>query len=103
MLAHASDGRQRPPCEVLRAADDAAGTLAAQLLEWPLAQQLRRHVHDRIDAHELPVRHETRRSGRPFTLVLEKTRALFEREAAARRSWQADRDWLAKLAGARRS
>jgi hypothetical protein len=72
-------------------------------LEWPLAQQLRRHVHDRIDAHELPVRHETRRSGRPFTLVLEKTRALFEREAAARRSWQADRDWLAKLAGARRS
>ncbi len=65
-------------------------------LEWPLAQQLRRHVHDRIDAHELPVRHETRRSGRPFTLVLEKTRALFEREAAERRSWQTDRTWLAK-------
>lgn len=75
----------------------------ATRLEWPLAEKLRRHVHDRIDAHELPVRHETRRSGRPFTLVLSKTRALFEREAAARRSWQADREWLAKLAGIRRS
>jgi 2OG-Fe(II) oxygenase superfamily len=71
--------------------------------EWPLAQQWRRHVHDKVDSHELPVRHETRRSGRPFTLVLEKTRALFEREAAARHSWQVDREWLAKLAGARRS
>jgi hypothetical protein len=70
--------------------------------EWPLAQRLRRHVHDRIEMHELPVSHETRRSGRPFTLVLEKTKALFEREAAARRSWQADREWLANLGAARR-
>ena len=73
------------------------GTLEAFLadptrerLEWPLAKEGRRHVHERIAAHELPVRHETRRSGRPYTLVLDKTRALFEREARERRSWRAD-------------
>ena len=52
--------------------------------EWPLAQDKRRHVHGAIDEHELPVTHKTRRSGRPFTLVLQKTRTLFEREAAER-------------------
>lgn len=64
-------------------------------LEWPLAKQGRQHVHQRIDRHELPVRHETRRSGSPYTLVLEKTQSLFEREAAVRQGWQADLDWLA--------
>ncbi len=64
-------------------------------LEWPLAKDRRVHVHRRIDGHELPVRHETRRSGRPYTLVLTKTPELFEREAAKRRAWQADLDWLA--------
>jgi len=65
-----------------------------QRLEWPIAKEKRRHVHGRIDAHELPVRHQTRRSGRPYTLVLEKTKTLFEREAAERRAWQADLKWL---------
>jgi len=65
-----------------------------QQLEWPLAKAGRQHVHQRIDHHELPVRHETRRSGSPYTLVLEKTKALFAREVAARRGWQADLDWL---------
>ncbi len=64
-------------------------------LEWPLAKEARGHVHRKLDAHELPVRHQTRRSGRPYVLVLEKTEALFEREAAARRRWQADLEWLA--------
>jgi 2OG-Fe(II) oxygenase superfamily len=73
-----------------------------QRLDWPLAKERRRHVHGRIDDHELPVRHQTRRSGRPYTLVLEKTKALFEREAAERRSWQADLKWLRGLAGRRR-
>ena len=63
-------------------------------LEWPLATDGRRHVHQVLDAHELPVLHRTRRSGRPFTLVLEKTAALFEREAADRRRIQADLEWL---------
>lgn len=73
---------------------------ATRRLEWPLAKEGRRHVHGRIDGHELPVRHETRRSGRPYTLVLEKTKVLFEREAAERRRWKADLDWLVKLANA---
>jgi hypothetical protein len=80
---------------------DLCGTLAdflsapdARTLEWPLAKEKRGHVHGVIDIHELPVRHETRRSGRPYTLVLTKTEALFDREAAARRSWQVDLDWL---------
>ncbi len=64
-------------------------------LEWPLAKEGRKHVHRRVDEHELPVHHETRRSGRPYTLVLTKTPELFEREAAERRAWQADLDWLA--------
>ena len=63
-------------------------------LEWPLAKEGRRHVLRRLDAHELPVLHETRRSGRPYTLVLTKNRELFEREAAERRAWQADLEWL---------
>ena len=48
--------------------------------EWPLAQQRRQHIHSRIDAAELPVTHVTRRQGRPYTLVLKKTEALFARD-----------------------
>lgn len=65
-----------------------------QHLEWPLAEQGRRHVHDRIDSFELPVRHETRRSGRPYTLVLNKTSALFERERRVRDVDLVDLRWL---------
>ncbi|MDP9121087.1 MAG: 2OG-Fe(II) oxygenase, partial [Acidobacteriota bacterium] len=73
---------------------------AKSRLEWPLAKDGRQHVHGKLDTYELPVRHETRRSGRPYSLVLTKTTALFEREAAERRSWQADLEWLARRAGA---
>ena len=83
------------------------GTLGAFLndptrerLEWPLAKAGRKHVHRRLDAHELPVRHQTRRSGRPYTLVLSKTKALFERGARQRRSWQSDLEWLTGEANA---
>jgi predicted 2-oxoglutarate/Fe(II)-dependent dioxygenase YbiX len=61
---------------------------------WPLAKERRRHLHVMLDLHELPVRHETRRSGSPYTLILTKMDALFDQEAAARGSWQADLDWL---------
>lgn len=67
---------------------------AQRQLEWPLAKAGRQHVHQRIDRHELPVRHQTRRSGSPYTLVLEKTNILFAREAADRHAWQVDLDWL---------
>jgi len=63
--------------------------------EWPLAQQGRRHVHSRIDAAELPVTHVTRRQGRPYTLVLRKTEALFAREQEARIRDETDLEWLA--------
>ncbi len=63
--------------------------------EWPLAQQGRQHVHSRIDAAELPVTHQTRRQGRPYTLVLKKTEALFTREQEARIRDETDLEWLA--------
>lgn len=66
--------------------------------EWPLAQAKRQLIHQFIDHHELPVRHETRRLGRPYTLVLEKTLALFQRELAERRQWTVDLTWLQQVA-----
>jgi hypothetical protein len=63
--------------------------------EWPLAQQRRQHVHARIDAAELPVTHKTRRQGRPYTLALHKTDALFAREQEARARDEIDLEWLA--------
>ena len=63
--------------------------------QWPLAKQRRQHIHSRIDAAELPVTHVTRRQGRPYTLVLNKTDALFAREQEARARDQADLEWLA--------
>jgi hypothetical protein len=97
-----------------RAADDwsvelAAGGCACELcttlreflaardrrtLEWPLAKDRRQHVHSRIDAAELPVSHLTRRQGRPYTLVLDKTGELFTAATKARSRDQADLDWL---------
>jgi hypothetical protein len=62
--------------------------------DWPLAEQRRRHIHSRIDQHELPVLHQTRRSGRPYTLVLTKTKALFDREREARQRDKTDLAWL---------
>jgi hypothetical protein len=62
--------------------------------EWPLAKEKRRHIHTQIDTAELPVRHETRRTGSPYTLVLTKTRELFERERRARHRAVTDLAWL---------
>jgi predicted 2-oxoglutarate/Fe(II)-dependent dioxygenase YbiX len=63
---------------------------ARRSLEWPLAQARRQHVHARIESHQLPVRHQTRRSGRPYTLVLTKMPALFEQEAQLRQRHHED-------------
>jgi hypothetical protein len=68
--------------------------------EWPLAKDQRAHVHNIIDSHDLPVSHITRRVGRPFTLVLTKTEALFEREAAERELCERDLQWLTRSARA---
>ena len=63
-------------------------------LSWPLAEIKRAHVHNVLDANELPVTHTTRRTGSPYTLVLTKTSAVFERDAAERAAWQRGLDAL---------
>jgi hypothetical protein len=79
-------------CGTLRAFLEDKGR---RIFEWPLAKQRRQHVHSRIDAAELPVTHLTRRQGRPYTLVLTKTDALFAREREARTRDETDLEWLA--------
>ena len=74
-----------------------AGFLADQslrILEWPLASERRSHAHSRIAGAELPVSHETRRQGRPYTLVLTKTSVLFQRDKRAHLRDKADRAWI---------
>jgi len=63
-------------------------------LDWPLRADRRQHVHQRIDAAELPVTHHTIRKGSPYTLRLVKQPDLHEREAAQRRQAMADLAWL---------
>lgn len=70
-----------------------------QHLEWRLAQSRRDTIERFIGHHELPVRLATRRQGRPYTLVLDKSRALFEQATAERRQWALDLAWLQQQAG----
>lgn len=83
-------------CELCKVLGGFLTDPARRAWDWPapLAAAGRRHVHSRIDSAELPVRHQTRRAGRPYTLVLTKTEALFEREMQARRCDEADLAWL---------
>ena len=81
-------------CELCRRLGEFLGSSSEQQLEWPIAKDKRRHVHERIDGAELPVDHRTRRSGRPYTLVLTKRAELFEREAAEREAWLEALEWL---------
>jgi hypothetical protein len=67
--------------------------------EWPLAKPGRQHLHRQIDDAGLPVRHTTRRQGRPFTLILEKTETLFQQEQDTRRQAKRDLDWLMSAFG----
>ncbi len=68
-------------------------------LAWPLAKDGRRHVHSQIDSAALPVRHETRRQGRPYTLELTKTDTVFTRDRDARRQAVTDLAWLTSAPG----
>jgi hypothetical protein len=81
-------------CDLCATLGDFLADPARPRFEWPIKQESRRHVHSRIDRDELPVDHPTIRKGRPYTLVLAKTTALFEREAQARRRDEADLAWL---------
>ncbi|MGL5865791.1 MAG: 2OG-Fe(II) oxygenase [Dermatophilaceae bacterium] len=68
-------------------------------LAWPLAKDGRGHIHTQIDAAALPVRHQTRRQGRPYTLELTKTDALFTRDQDERRQAATDLAWLTSTSG----
>jgi hypothetical protein len=70
------------------------GSRSRRVFEWPLATDGRRHVHTQIDSAALPVRHQTRRQGRPYTLVLTKADELFTREKEARHKAVTDLAWL---------
>jgi len=82
-------------CHLCGTLGEFLGDKSQRAFEWPLAQQGRQHVHSRIDAAELPVTHVTRRQGRPYTLVLNKTDALFAREQEGRARDETDLEWLA--------
>jgi len=75
------------------------GSRSRRVFEWPLATDGRRHVHTQIDSAELPVRHQTRRQERPYTLVLAKTDELFTREKDARHKAVTDLAWLTSAWG----
>ncbi|UIX32030.1 2OG-Fe(II) oxygenase [Streptomyces sp. GQFP] len=81
-------------CELCGVLGAFLGSRSRRVLEWPLAKEGRRHVHTRIDSAELPVRHLTRRQGRPYTLVLTKTQELFTCEQTVRSQAAADLAWL---------
>jgi hypothetical protein len=76
------------------------GSRSQRVFEWPLATAGRRHVHTQIDSSGLPVRHRTRRQGRPYTLTLTKTDELFTRARNARRKAATDLAWLTSTRGA---
>lgn len=78
-------------CERLRTF---LGSTGERSWDWPLATPGRRHIHAQIETSGLPVRHVTRRQGRPYTLVLQKTDELFTRERNIRRRRAADLAWL---------
>ena len=63
-------------------------------LPWPLAKDRRSHVHGVIDAHRLPVSHETIHRGSPHVLMLRKLSALFEQDRARRDAQTALVAWL---------
>ncbi len=81
-------------CELCVPFGEFLGDGSRRILEWPLAEARRKHIQQSIRAAELPVRHQTLRAGSPYTLVLAKTGALFERERKARQRAITDLAWL---------
>jgi hypothetical protein len=86
-------------CSLCHALGTFLGSQSRRTFEWPLAKDGRRHIHTQIDSAVLPVRHETRRQGRPYTLVLTKTDELFTREKDARHNAVTDLAWLTSAWG----
>ena len=55
-------------------------SVSTQKLVWPLAKDRRSHIHQMIDAMDIPVTHETLHQGSPHKLVLTKTTELFKKD-----------------------
>ena len=81
-------------CDLCDTLEAFLGSRSRRIFEWPLATDGRRHVHSQIDSAGLPVRHQTRRQGRPYTLVLTKANELFTRATNARHKAVTDLAWL---------
>ena len=82
-----------------RHAGDVSGFPAGAYLRLAAGDRRAADVHTRIDSAGLPVRHQTRRKGRPYTLVLTKTGELFAREKDARQQAVSDLAWLTSAWG----
>lgn len=87
-------GACRSGCDLCPDLDAFLTSHTRRAMDWPLAKDRRRHIHSRIDLAGLPVSHITRRQGRPYTLVLTKTNAVFTRERATRVRAETDLAWL---------
>lgn len=81
-------------CDVCDTFGTFLGSRSRRIFAWRLATDGRGHVHAQIDSAGLPVRHQTRRQGRPYTLELTKTNELFTRAANAKHKAVTDLAWL---------
>jgi hypothetical protein len=86
-------------CDLCDTLGEFLGSRSQRTLEWPLATPGRQHVHSQIDRAGLPVQHQTRRQGRPYTLVLTKTEELFTRAENTRDKAMTDLAWLTSTWG----
>ncbi|WP_197536260.1 2OG-Fe(II) oxygenase [Blastococcus saxobsidens] len=86
-------------CENCDTLETFFGSRSQRIFEWKLATAGRQHVHTQIDSAGLTVRHQTRRQGRPYTLVLTKTDELFTRATNARHKAVNDLAWLTSTWG----
>lgn len=66
-----------PDCQYL---ENFLLSTSTQKLVWPLAKDRRAHIHQIINAMDIPVTHETLHQGSPHKLVLIKTSELFKRD-----------------------
>lgn len=90
----AIDAKLSCGCGLCRELGEFLADRETRFLAWPLAKAKRQHIHRECDQHDLPVTHTTRREGRPYTLLLRKTDALFARERARREKLETDLAWL---------
>ncbi len=89
-----ASGLRRPGAAALPAGPAGAARAGRGSLKWSLAERRRQHVHHRVDAAELPVRHEACRTARPYKLALTKSGALFEHELRKRDDDRQDLVWV---------